>query len=180
MVGQLNACIVGVFFLVSAWTKFRDPLAFVDVAKGYFPRYALRAAAWARWIAPVELLIAASILSLIPWLLAFGLPVAVAFLIGTTALVARRVMRGERTFRCGCGVDLSAAHLGSTLLFRNSVLLALVISALALPRPDLDWTAAASLYLVSAGLYVAWRLLGAFARGLRILSEWKEYGSPLT
>lgn len=182
MLGQLVRCFMGILLALSAWSKFRDPAAFLEVVRGYpLPKWA-DARVWWSAVGPLEGLLGVALLFGRPgWLTQGALAGALAFVGFATVAVAVRRARGETRFRCGCGGDLSEVQGASWILARNGVLMAVLAAGLA-EAPAGHQRAATSppLVLAGVGLVLGLRLFEAALRAWGITREWKALGSSRT
>ena len=174
MLTVLFCCVVGALLLFSAGAKLRDWVTFREIVRGYrLPGLAALAVA----VPLLEVVLGLALLSLEPRLTAWGLGGALAFLGRASAAVARRRLRGEKRFRCGCGGDLSEEHPALALLARNGLLIILLAVALvfgenASPRVGERFP----VYLTAGATAVGLKLLNALLRARRFRSEWKAFG----
>src|SRR5947209_5767193 len=99
--GPLVCSFLGMLFLTSAWSKLRDPHAFLRISRD-FPRPPwLSPRFLARAVPVLELILAAGLLGWPVWSVLPPSLGASLFLLSVSSAIAVRVARGEREFACG-------------------------------------------------------------------------------
>lgn len=168
---------VGVWFLASAWFKWRDPKTFAAIL-GTYPLLApLRSALAVRVVPAVECAIGLALLSAQPRALLYGASVAWLFVASASAVVAIRLARGERRFRCGCGGNLGESHAAAAVLARNAVLAALLVGVMLHIESMSNRTEAVlPALLTGCGAVLGVRFAGAARFAWRATREWKASG----
>src|SRR5262245_13297429 len=127
MFNQVICCFIGVWLIASAWPKFRDVATFTELAGSYpLPRW-LKSKSWMIAVPGLESLLAAALLSLDGRLAPAALSGALSFVGGATCLIAARLARGEKRFRCGCGGDFTEEQNADLLMIRNLFLIVILI-----------------------------------------------------
>jgi len=175
---QLICGFIGVLLLSSALAKFRDPATFREIILDYRLPQLLKVIPMARVVPALESLLGLGLLSLFQPLSLFALGGSLLFVGIATVVVARRVMRGERSFRCGCEGDLRETKSAAAILLRNTSLIA-IIAVAGIIQTQIEtsvWSMPPPIYLASGGLMLCLRLTGAAVRAMRSLNAWKVDG----
>jgi hypothetical protein len=171
------ASFVGWWFLASAWVKWRDPKTFAAIL-GTYPLLApLRSALVVRVVPAVEGAIGLALLSVHPLALLYGASVALLFVASVSAVVAIRLARGERRFRCGCGGNLGESHSAAAVLARNAVIVTLLVCVIFHIESISDRTEPVlPAFLAGGGAMLGVRFAGAVRFAWRATREWKASG----
>src|ERR1700693_4083855 len=162
------ASTIGALLIASAWSKIRNPRAFLK-AVGEYPIFAKHSGAThvvthvvSSLIPWVEVILGLLLLSSWTDLTRLGFRGALVFVGLATLAWAQRAAGGERQIRCGCGGDPDETHSLPFLLLRNCLLLAAITAGLVFSHsmtshPPLDQ--AVSLCAVGFGVVLTLKLL---------------------
>ena len=172
MVASCLLCLLGLHMMRSARAKFLAPDTFAAILHQYA---AFQTHFWPRAIPAIEFCAGAG-LFLSP-VARWPLPPAIVltFIAAATLMIARRWMRGETAFACGCGAALEAIGKPSHAISRNLFWMAVLCWWLfQTPAPfAAGWW---MLYPAAVALHLAGETLRAGRVGYGRVTEWKAAG----
>ncbi len=165
----LSALLAGAVFVLSGtlklfqWTRFRDTLSAMEL----LPSLLARGVGWV--LPPVEACLGAAVLA--QWRLALTGPALLGLLVAFTLALGVYRLRGGKELVCGCFTDFEHKTATASVILRNVVLSVLAAPLLFGPREApvrgaAEWLLAGS---ATAGLVLAWLLLGRLAEAVALL-----------
>jgi hypothetical protein len=169
---------IGSQLLLSALTKLQDFSTFLNIFNSYPIPGFIKSKHYAYLVIFTEILFGLTLLSLNEKIIWFGLLGTAVFILFANILIALRLKKGEKKFRCGCGESLNEEQNAVWLLASNFALIVLALFGLSETVVTVSLFSKEALYIFLAGwgALAAVKLIQASFKVIFYIRQWKAFG----